>query len=223
MAGLGCPSVSSIVGWCKSCDTARSPERTTPQPVELDERHTSDADCLRSLLLGQHRHELLTPHPGPLNSLPRGIHLRLSLLQILPRPRLTPFQSTPTPTASQPPRSTTSRPLPAPTPPRPCPAHEKAPAHRTGTPFATTHSRRCRVSWTAATCVSSTRATRPFCACGPLGSHSDQLFHTQLALGAVVKMLRIARIMFIHLLCRFRDLSRRGPAEVRKCGEKLRR
>lgn len=49
-------------------------------------------------LPGQHRHELLTPHPGPLDSLPGGIHLRLSLLQnlrpglqILPRPRLTLF------------------------------------------------------------------------------------------------------------------------------------
>ncbi|MFF1605186.1 transposase [Streptomyces mirabilis] len=49
-------------------------------------------------LLGQHRHELLTPHPGSLDSLSRGIHLRLSLLQdlrpglqLLPCPRLTPF------------------------------------------------------------------------------------------------------------------------------------
>lgn len=49
-------------------------------------------------LLGQRRHELLTPHPGSLDSLSRGIHLRLSLLQdlrpglqLLPCPRLTPF------------------------------------------------------------------------------------------------------------------------------------
>ncbi|SDP57352.1 hypothetical protein SAMN04487981_12738 [Streptomyces sp. cf386] len=87
-------------------------------------------------------HKLLTPHPGPLDTLPRGTHLRLRLLQdlrsglqLLLRPRLTTFHQPQPPTASQPPRSTTSRPLPAPPFPRSWPAHEVGPAHRTGTPL----------------------------------------------------------------------------------------
>ena len=68
------------------------------------------------------------PAPGPRSRTPDPAS---------PAPHAVP--STPAPTTSRPPRSTTSRPLPAPTPPRSCPAHEEAPAHRTGTPFATTH------------------------------------------------------------------------------------